>query len=148
MKSKMSNKDGIKMRKYRKDRGLTIKEVAKKAGIHPNSLNNYEKGKTGIKPVVHGWIYTAMNVLHFRNEELKNDVISSKIAIIPNGKTCNGCKSVVEKSDEICMNCGDVFCTNCKEVVATCENGLCDACWLELKEETEYKSQLNPIYHV
>jgi DNA-binding XRE family transcriptional regulator len=95
----------------RKEYGFTLADVAREVGISQMTLSNYENNKSRCTPEMQGRIFTAINSLFFRLEELQIEVnqIAENIGKTPtNGKVCAGCSSVVEKSDEICMYCGTI----------------------------------------
>lgn len=41
------------MKKIRHDKGLTLKELAEKSGVHPNTINSWELG--GASPTIHNY---------------------------------------------------------------------------------------------
>lgn len=53
-----------RIRNERKRLGLSLKEVAKAAGISPQRLSSYELLKVKIKPEMEGFILTSINKLN------------------------------------------------------------------------------------
>lgn len=54
--------DGNKIRKLRKQKGLSIDELAEQTGRHPESLRNLERGNKNASKVMLTWIAKALDV--------------------------------------------------------------------------------------
>lgn len=64
---------GLRLRKYRKDKGLTIEKLAEQIGLSPNYLGDVERGK---KLPSMGTFIHLVNVLDISADELLKDEVN------------------------------------------------------------------------
>lgn len=136
------NKLVSRIKKFRKQHKITLKELSEHYGMSIANISKIERGLVRLSPETEGGIMTTL--CYLRDLDM---IERSNIYKPTKTKICPNCNSKINKNTNSCPECLVIFCYNCKKNIAVFEN-ICEDCYTDAKNESEYKKQLNPIYHV